>query len=186
MMNERIVQASRPTSDYRRQRSQKAALRRMVKLWDPLGKKLSLAGIRLASGGVTSDSGIMLSQLAAAWEPVFSAKDIDVQNASSMASTFSSKFDFSTSRPPSSSSFSRFLLRAQHSGPGMDGIPYTAYAKSITHSSRLLFEVSAWLRSGQFMLLNFNDTMKIFIHKGEEETMNTKSSELRSLLVHLA
>ena len=66
----------------------------MMKLWDPLGKKLSLAGIRVPSGGVSFDSGIMLSQLVAAWEPVFSAKEIDLHNATSMASTFTSNFDF--------------------------------------------------------------------------------------------
>ena len=50
------------------------SLRRSAKVFDPLGKKLCIYGIRLASGFVQEDSDKMLSALADAWRPTF-AKD---------------------------------------------------------------------------------------------------------------
>jgi hypothetical protein len=57
----------------------------------------------------------------------------------------------------------------QHSAPGVDGIPYAAYARAEEISSKIFYDISLWLRLGQHMLLDYNDTLKIFIPKGEEE-----------------
>eukprot|EP00973_Karenia_brevis_P048127 6679879-Karenia_brevis.AAC.1 len=60
-------------------------------------------------------------------------------------------------------------MRVLHSCPGLDGIPYAAYAKCVDLAAPILYQVSVFLRSGHFMTLDFNDTLKIFIPKGEEE-----------------
>ena len=55
--------------DMRRSKSQKAALWRMMKLWDPFGKKLSIAGIKITSEKVVAHSDALLSSLRGAWSP---------------------------------------------------------------------------------------------------------------------
>jgi hypothetical protein len=57
----------------------------------------------------------------------------------------------------------------QHSAPGINGIPYAAYARAEEISAKVFYDISVWLRSGQLMLLDYNDTLKMFIAKGEEE-----------------
>jgi hypothetical protein len=155
--------------DHKRSRSKIANLRRMLELWNPIGKRLSIVGIRVRPEEVTYESNLMLSALSSNWEPIFARKEIDSCVASSFASQFASKFDFSSSPPPSSRSFASFLRRVQHSAPGKDGIPYAAYAKSTDISSVIFYDISVWLRRGNFMLMEYNDTLKIFIPKGEEE-----------------
>jgi hypothetical protein len=152
-----------------RSRAQLAMLRRLSELWRPQGKRLSIAGIRIDNNRIINEPNLMLSTLADAWEPTFAAKEIDTLQATNFATEFCSKIYFSTSPPPSSTTFSRFLSRVRHSGPGKNGIPYAAYAKSLDLSSVILYDTSVWLRSGQRMLIEFNDTLQVFTPKGEEE-----------------
>eukprot|EP00973_Karenia_brevis_P060815 8457370-Karenia_brevis.AAC.1 len=89
--------------------------------------------------------------------------------ASRFLEQYESKFDFSAVSPPSSHTFDRFLERVQHSGPGMDGLPYAAWYHTGAFGSSLLFEVSLWLRSGRTMGIEFNDALHYFAPKGDED-----------------
>ena len=104
-------------------KSRVAALRRMMKLWDPFGKKVSIAGIRLSNGVVVDKPDEMLSALASTCGQVFSQKPIDLHKATEFAEHYTSHFDFSSAPPPSSRRFSRFLRRVSHSSAGVDGTP---------------------------------------------------------------
>ena len=84
----RIKQAERDSrhQDYARSKSKLASLRRMLELWNPLGKRLSIAGIRVRNDELTYDSSLMLAALANSWEPVFSSRVIDNSRAREFAS----------------------------------------------------------------------------------------------------
>ena len=132
------------------------------------GEFSEIAGIRVTPDEVTFEPCRMMSALAAAWQPTFAEKAIDLAAATEFAQSFSSKFDFTECSPPSSASISRFLVRARDSGPGNDGIPYAGYAKCMDICVPILFDVSVWLRSGQLMMDDFSCMLKIFIHKNKE------------------
>jgi hypothetical protein len=106
--------------------------------------------------------------------PIFARKAFDAIRAGAFAAKHCSIFDFSTSPPPSSRSFSLFLQRVQHSAPGIDGIPYAAYAKSEEISSKIFYDISVWLCSGQQMLLDYNDTLNCLFPKAKKSMTNER------------
>ena len=71
--------------------------------------------------------------------------------------------------PPSTSSIRQFLREAKHFGPGVDGLPYTAWRYASEYAYHLLFEVSLWLYSGRSMGIEFNKALQYVASKGDED-----------------
>ena len=162
-----ILEARRQRIKYPRRRKLEA-IDRLAKIWSPFGKQLPISAIKVGEN-LMHDESAQLSALADAWSPTFSeVKPINSQLAEAVAEKFSSSFDFSSFSPPSSSFIHFFLLTVESSSPGVDGIPYRAWLHAGPVAWQLLHQVAVWLCAGLGMMSNFNETLMIFIPKGEE------------------
>ena len=63
----------------------------------------------------------------------------------------------------------RFLRFVKHAAPGPDGLPYVAWRSAGEAGARTLFLVFIALTEGSPAPLDFNDSISLFIPKGEEE-----------------
>eukprot|EP00972_Heterocapsa_arctica_P079556 11724705-Heterocapsa_arctica.AAC.1 len=62
----------------------------------------------------------------------------------------------------------QYLRRVRNSAPEPDGVPYCAWLRAGPSAWKLLHEVADWVCSGQLMLSSFNDTLLVFVPKGDE------------------
>ena len=147
---------------------QLAAIERMAKLWSPFGKQLQIFAIKDGDNLILGESARM-DALGQFWSDTFcQPAPIDSLLAGQFAEKFATQFDFTHFEPPSSSYIHYYLRQVRNSSPGVDGIPFRAWLRSGPTAWRLLHHVAVWLCQGLGMLSNFNDTLMIFIAKGQE------------------
>ena len=80
------------------------------------------------------------------------------------------------------------IKRDKHSSPGLDGLPYCAWASAGTFGTQTLYLVMLHLMSGLMMPVGFNFSLVVFVPKGEEpdelsivrEPCNTRPLSLKS------
>ncbi|CAK0799695.1 unnamed protein product, partial [Prorocentrum cordatum] len=108
-------------------RAQSHALQRKIKLWNPISKRLVLTGVKTSVGTVMGPKD-RLQKLVEHWQPVFEGKQIDLDKAADYLSQFSPKFNFNIFNPPDYETLKKFAFRSSSTSPGMDGLPYTAWA----------------------------------------------------------
>jgi hypothetical protein len=150
-------------------------LERLARVWSPFDKLLSLAGVRvrdLSTGTVkvVREPGEKTSVLRDAWSRVFGkTATLDERAASEYWQAWGKQFDFSACRMPDIELIKRFLRFAKHAAPGPDGLPYVAWKSAGEAGARTLFLVFIALTEGSPAPLDFNDSISLFIPKGEEE-----------------
>ena len=108
--------------------------------------------------------------LAEAWKPTFAvAPVIDVEKAKTYLAENASALDFSTFVVPDSVSFEQILSKMQHFAPGPDGIPFAAWKAAGPVGHRALAAMLRHALSGRDAHSTFNDSIIVFIPKGDEE-----------------
>ena len=114
----------------------------------------------------------MALHLATHWSPVFTKSDTSPEHLSAMTallSEFSGPWECSSILPPSSSSFIATATRAKPSATGPDGLPYAAWAHSGPTAGDTLQGLYFELAAGRHPSLSFNDSVTVFIPKGESD-----------------
>ena len=150
-----------------------------AKLWKSSHRKLVLQAILLplpngslsASPPISSPADMAL-HLASHWSPVFTKSDSSPAHSSAMStllSEFSGPWDCSAILPPSADSFVTTASRAKPSATGPDGIPYAAWANSGPEAGVTLQNLYFELAADRHPSLGFNDSVTIFIPKGEAD-----------------
>ena len=151
-----------------------AALLRLARLWSPFDKRMILTGVRcglLPDGRpriITAPSE-RLRLLRDAWRPVFSCKHTDTCRAQQILDEFASPIDCSQVSPPCIDDFVFAAAHVKNSAPGRDGLPYAAWRAAGLWGARTLLLVSYHLLSSLVMPVPFNDSIMLFVPKGEDE-----------------
>jgi hypothetical protein len=101
-------------------------LRRLSKLWIPLGRTLKLNGVRLSTGAISRGDS-MDDVLFSDWQPTFAHFDIDEGKANSFLELFAEDMAWDAATPISETSIDEYTQRCAHSAPGPDGLPYLAW-----------------------------------------------------------
>ena len=150
-----------------------------AKLWKSSHRKLVLQAILLPlpNGSLTAPPPIsspadMALHLASHWSPVFTKSDSSPEHSSAMSSLlseFSGPWDCTAIRPPTADSFVTTASRAKPSATGPDGIPYAAWANSGPAAGVTLQNLYFELAADRHPSLGFNDSVTVFIPKGEAD-----------------
>ena len=109
-----------------------SALHRMSRLWSPYDKRLVLAGIKRVNGdgsfSVVTAPSLEVEALRKGWAPTFAFEPNDTALAQGILPQHSAKWNFADVSPPGLDDVACALKRVKHSAPGLDGLPYCAWA----------------------------------------------------------
>eukprot|EP00972_Heterocapsa_arctica_P063704 9401082-Heterocapsa_arctica.AAC.1 len=110
-----------------------------------------------------------LSLLRDEWSKKFALRNLPRDVPEAFAHRWAQLMDFSTSAPPSVDDFEEYLTRLSDSAPGIDGLPYSAWASAGRDAAITLSGVEQVLREGIMMPYPFNDVLQVFLPKGDKE-----------------
>ena len=136
-----------------------SALHRMSRLWSPYGKRLVLAGIKFVNGdgsfSVVTAPSRKVEALREGWAPTFAFKPTDTALAQGILFQHSAKWSFADVSPSGLDGVACALKRVKHSAPGLDGLPYCAWASAGTCGTETLYLVMLHLMSGLMVPVGF-------------------------------
>ena len=104
---------------------------------------------------------------ASAWAPVFDNKPSNIPEAESYLSRFQGSYDWSFAIRPGLPDLPWFLALAPDSASGPDGLPFSAWTESGLERAKTLNAVLQDLLNDIPMPITFNDSVSLFLGKGE-------------------
>jgi len=162
-------------SNVRKQlKSKLQAVRRLMSLHWPRGKRLMLAGIKTNEGVVTSPVAIQ-SAIIDYWRPVYSKKEIDEDAACKLLHVYCNRnrsmFNFTSISLPGLDDYVCTLKHVKDSATGIDGVPYSAYKANMDISARVFTNHSTFfsLPTRPPGLTEFNMQVVWFAPKGVQD-----------------
>jgi hypothetical protein len=114
------------------------------------------------------------------WAPVFEAKTVNHAMGKAFADRWGRAYDCSQVSPPCAADFAAHLAVVRDSAPGGDGLPYAAWKHAGIAGATTLAAVEGWMREGNPMPIEFNESVTVFLPKGESENDHidcTRSAE---------
>ena len=163
-----------------------SALHRMSRPWPPYDKRFVLAAIKCVNGdrsfSVVTAPSLQIEALRKGLAPTFAFKPADPALAQGILSQHSAKWIFADVSPSGQDDAACALKRVKHSAPGLDGLPYCAWASAGTPGTQTLYLVMLHPMSGLMMPVGFNSSLMVFVPKGE--LMNCPSFANLATLAH--
>ncbi|CAK0903885.1 unnamed protein product [Prorocentrum cordatum] len=154
-------------------RAQSHALQRKIKFWNPISKRLVLAGVKTSVGTVMGPKD-RLQKLAEHWQPVFEGRQIDLNKAADYLSQLSPKIDVNNFSPPDYKTLKKFTSRSSSTAPGMDGLPCIAWAAH-EKCAEALWGVMCYMLNGGILPDERNAAAQAFPPKGDEPVDSERS-----------
>ena len=149
------------------------SLMRAARRWSPFSKRVYLAALTAAIGGVdvkVTDPIERDQMLHAHWKPVFeTVKDIDEERATAFLKDYASPWGYSDVEPPRVEDFKACLRHAKNSFPSPDGFPFAAWFYAGDRAYRLLADLNDLARSGQPISIDFNVCAMVYAVKGQKD-----------------
>eukprot|EP00959_Pyramimonas_sp_CCMP1952_P403880 8463126-Pyramimonas_sp.AAC.1 len=109
----------------------------------------------------------MTDRLIEHWAPIFKSKPIDLCQAQAYIEQHVPLLDFTRVDPPSPALLRRVVNKMHYSEPGLGSIPHSAWAATDSGAS-VLSDGMMWIMQGQTLLKSPNDTLQVWLPKGEE------------------
>ena len=106
---------------------------------------------------------------ASAWCPTFSKKDVSGEVGFRLLEEFPPTLNWRLTKKMPKGDFRRLLEIVRDSGPGKDGLPYSAWRAAGEFGLDILFQAAQALASGELPPAWFNDSLMIFAPKKESE-----------------
>ena len=103
------------------------------------------------------------------WGPTFEGAPVNKTMGKMFADRWCTKFDFAEIRPPGLHEFTVCISKLRDSAPGTDGLPLGAWKAAGEEGAKTLMAVEELMRSGLRMPMSFNESLTVFIPKGEAE-----------------
>ena len=161
-----------------RSRAHVRQLKRAKELWSPFSSRLVLAGIRVEDEVIHNPAGIV-EALSSTWSPTFAVEpQIDLDKAKQYLADHAVPLDFSDVTMPTKENFESMLRKIKHSAPGPDGLPYAAWKAAGSAGIDTLFLLLTHSLSGLPLHIEYNQSLTVFIPKGEEDE-DTPTSVVR-------
>ena len=127
-------------------------------------RSLVLHAVKICSA-IFSDPSLINRYTAAAWCPIFSKVQVCGEIGAGLLEEFPPTLNWRLTRTMNKDDFKKILDRVGDSGPGKDGLPYSAWRASGEFGVDILFQAAQSLASGELPPAWFNDSLMIFAQK---------------------
>ena len=139
----------------------------LAKLWIPMSRTLSLAGIKVDGRIIRQEPELSIA-MGRAWQPTFSPKEFCQDDAERYLAETGNFGEYSETPPPDEWTVGETIWSLGDSQPGADGLPYSAWRGTGLPGVTALVTVDRTIRSGVFPPRCFNESVSVFSPKGSQ------------------